>query len=85
VLPGNLLMLVGGEGHYDNDQNFKYPKHVNEVLFYLPGFPPFPCILVSLINGSFQSSRFRTAGQLQLMRHVNDSPTFNGDNADILL
>lgn len=85
VLPGNLLMLVGGEGHYDNDQNLKYPKHVNEVLFYLPAFPPFPCILISLINGSFQSSRFWTAGQLQLMRHVNDSLTFNGDNADILL
>jgi len=34
VLPGNLLMLVGGEGHYDNDQNFKYPKHVNEIFYY---------------------------------------------------
>lgn len=53
--------------------------------FTCQDFPPFPCILVSLINGSFQSSRFWTAGQLQLMRHVNDSPTFNGDNADILL
>lgn len=32
VLPGNLLMLVGGEGHYDNNADYKYPKHVNEVL-----------------------------------------------------
>jgi hypothetical protein len=24
-------MLVGGEGHYDNNSSYKYPKHVNEV------------------------------------------------------
>ncbi|CAM6127266.1 unnamed protein product [Calypogeia fissa] len=33
VLPGDMLMVVGGEGHYDNDQDFKYPKHTNEVFF----------------------------------------------------
>lgn len=33
VLPGDKLMVVGGEGHYDNDAYFKYPKHVNEVYY----------------------------------------------------
>lgn len=31
VLPGNRIMLVGGEGDYDNNVTYKYPKHVNEV------------------------------------------------------
>lgn len=32
VLPGNRIMLVGGEGQYNNNTDYKYPKHVNEVL-----------------------------------------------------
>ncbi|MCO5596817.1 hypothetical protein L7F22_050887 [Adiantum nelumboides] len=34
VLEGDRLMLVGGEGHYRDNEQFKYPKHVTEV-FYL--------------------------------------------------
>ncbi|EFJ25149.1 hypothetical protein SELMODRAFT_413878 [Selaginella moellendorffii] len=33
VLPGNKLMIVGGEGHYREKDIFKYPKHVNEVFY----------------------------------------------------
>lgn len=33
VLPGNRILIVGGEGHYDNKSSYKYPKHVNEVFF----------------------------------------------------
>lgn len=33
VLPGNRIMVVGGEGDYDNSTSFKYPKHVNEVYY----------------------------------------------------
>lgn len=33
VLEGDRIMLVGGEGHYRDDSNFKYPKHVNEVYY----------------------------------------------------
>ncbi|KAH7437886.1 hypothetical protein KP509_05G093800 [Ceratopteris richardii] len=33
VLEGNKLMLVGGEGHYRDQDNYKYPKHVNEVYY----------------------------------------------------
>lgn len=33
VLEGDRIMLVGGEGHYRDNSNFKYPKHVNEVYY----------------------------------------------------
>lgn len=33
VLPGNRIMLVGGEGQYDNNLDYKYPKHVNEIYY----------------------------------------------------
>lgn len=33
VLPGNRILIVGGEGHYDNNSSYKYPKHVNEVYY----------------------------------------------------
>jgi len=33
VLPGERIMLIGGEGHYNNNSDFKYPKHVNEVYY----------------------------------------------------
>jgi hypothetical protein len=33
VLPGDKLMVVGGEGHYGDDSLWKYPKHVNEVFY----------------------------------------------------
>lgn len=33
VLQGERIMLVGGEGHYENYSDFKYPKHVNEVYY----------------------------------------------------
>jgi N-acetylneuraminic acid mutarotase len=33
VLPGDKMMVVGGEGHYDNNMNWKYPKHVNEIYY----------------------------------------------------
>ena len=28
-------MLIGGEGHYRNSDNYKYPKHVNEVVLFI--------------------------------------------------
>ncbi|MCO5561990.1 hypothetical protein L7F22_015616 [Adiantum nelumboides] len=33
VLEGSRIMLVGGEGHYREDDSYKYPKHVNEVYY----------------------------------------------------
>ncbi|KAJ7561128.1 hypothetical protein O6H91_03G014900 [Diphasiastrum complanatum] len=33
ILPGDKMMLVGGEGHYLDDSALKYPKHVNEVYY----------------------------------------------------
>eukprot|EP00250_Pteridium_aquilinum_P002008 c12222_g1_i2 orf=81-1376(+) len=33
VLEGGRIILVGGEGHYRDDENFKYPKHVTEVYY----------------------------------------------------
>uniref|UniRef100_A0A0D6R9A4 Attractin/MKLN-like beta-propeller domain-containing protein n=1 Tax=Araucaria cunninghamii TaxID=56994 RepID=A0A0D6R9A4_ARACU len=33
LLPGDKIMLIGGEGHYKNESDFKYPKHVNEVYY----------------------------------------------------
>lgn len=33
VLPGNRIMVIGGEGHYRNNEQYKYPKHVNEVYY----------------------------------------------------
>ncbi|GLJ38587.1 hypothetical protein SUGI_0786750 [Cryptomeria japonica] len=33
LLPGDKIMLIGGEGHYKNQSDFKYPKHVNEVYY----------------------------------------------------
>ena len=41
VLPGNRIMVVGGEGDYDNNTNWKYPKHVNEV-----NLPPKACYIL---------------------------------------
>lgn len=45
VLPGNRIMLIGGEGHYDNNATYKYPKHVNEVCIV----PPPHCKLKDLV------------------------------------
>lgn len=33
LLPGERIMLIGGEGHYKDNSDFKYPKHVNEVYY----------------------------------------------------
>ncbi|KAG0575426.1 hypothetical protein KC19_5G002900 [Ceratodon purpureus] len=33
VLPGNRIMVIGGEGHYQNNTTYKYPKHVNEIYY----------------------------------------------------
>lgn len=33
MLPGRKLLLIGGEGHYKDNDKLKYPKHTNEVPF----------------------------------------------------
>lgn len=33
LLDGDRIMLVGGEGHYHDNDDYKYPKHVTEVYY----------------------------------------------------
>ncbi|KAI5060856.1 hypothetical protein GOP47_0023361 [Adiantum capillus-veneris] len=33
ALEGGRIILVGGEGHYREEDGYKYPKHVNEVYY----------------------------------------------------
>lgn len=33
VLEGDRIMLVGGEGHYRDNDDYKYPKHVTEIYY----------------------------------------------------
>lgn len=53
VLQGDRIMLVGGEGHYRGNQNFKYPKHVNEVYYAADQ--------TWVQKGMIPTARFRTA------------------------
>ncbi|KAL2644415.1 hypothetical protein R1flu_012002 [Riccia fluitans] len=53
VLPGRKLLLIGGEGHYKNNDTLKYGKHTNEVFYGADG--------TWVEKALIPSARFRTA------------------------
>ncbi|KAG6554313.1 hypothetical protein Mapa_004229 [Marchantia paleacea] len=53
VLSGRKLLLIGGEGHYKENFNLKYPKHTNEVFFGADG--------TWVEKAMIPTARFRTA------------------------